>query len=188
MTLIFRYIRAILRVSGRLPGNLKAKLHGVKIGKGSSIAWGARIFRAKNSKVVLGKNCKVHPTAILAAHPNGSIVIGNNCSINPFCVIYGHGGLQIGNNVRIAAHTTIIPANHIYEMQNDKLIHTSLRRQGIVIGDDVWIGSGVKILDGVVIGGNTIIGAGSVVTKSVTVPGIYGGIPAKLLKSHDHDG
>lgn len=69
-----------------------------------------------------------------------------------------------------------------------KMIHTDLRRRGVVIGNDVWIVSGVKVLDGVTIVGNTIIAAGAVVTKSITVPGIYGGVPATLIKSHFLDG
>jgi len=42
----------------------------------------------------------------------GDITIGDNCSVNPFTIVYGHGGTRIGNGVRIAAHTVIIPAHH----------------------------------------------------------------------------
>ena len=47
----------------------------------------------------------------------------------------------------------------------------------VIIGNNVWLGSNVKVLKGVSIGDNSIISAGSVVTKSVP-----GGIPAKVIK------
>ena len=53
----------------------------------------------------------------------------------------------------------------------------------ISIGNDVWIGSCVKILQGVTIGDGAIIGAGAVVTKDVGPYGIYAGVPAKKIKS-----
>jgi acetyltransferase-like isoleucine patch superfamily enzyme len=52
----------------------------------------------------------------------------------------------------------------------------------VVIGDDVWIGAGAKILAGARIAKGCVIGANAVV-KGATVPfGVYGGIPARLLK------
>ena len=111
-------------------------------------------------------------------------MFGDNCSINPYCIIYGHGGLEVGNNVRIAAHTTIIPANHKYEFVGGKMTHTGVNKMGIKIGDNVWIGSGVKILDGVEIPNDVIVGAGAVISRTIDVPGVYAGVPAKLIKEN----
>lgn len=185
MTSIHRRLRAFLRYASMLPGNIKARIRGVELGRGSRFSWGAKVFNSENSKVVFGKNCRILTGAIIAPHPDGSIVFGDNCSINPYCMIYGHGGLRVGDNVRIAAHTTIVPANHMYDFQDGRMTHSDLAREGVVIGDDVWIGSGVRILDGVEITGQIIIGAGAVVTRSLEVPGVYGGVPAKLIRRHE---
>ncbi|MDF0533016.1 acyltransferase [Shewanella sp. A32] len=53
----------------------------------------------------------------------------------------------------------------------------------IVIGNNVYIGSGVIILPGVTIGDNVIIGAGSVVTKSLEAENVYAGVPARKIKT-----
>ena len=97
-------------------------------------------------------------------------------------VIYGQGGVVIGNNVRIAAHTVIVPSNHIFTDTTIPIYLQGLSKKGIVIKDDVWLGAGVKVLDGVTIETGCVIGANSVVTKSTDSYGIYIGVPARLLK------
>lgn len=52
----------------------------------------------------------------------------------------------------------------------------------INIGNDVWLGANVIILDGVTISDGCIVGAGAVVTKNMPPYSVVGGIPAKLIK------
>ena len=52
----------------------------------------------------------------------------------------------------------------------------------IIIGNDVWIGTGASIIDGVQIGDGAVVLAGAVVTKDVPAYAIVGGVPAKVLK------
>ena len=49
------------------------------------------------------------------------------------------------------------------------------------IGNNVYFGSNSTILP-VSICDNVVIGAGAVVTKNITVPGVYAGNPAKKLR------
>jgi len=98
-------------------------------------------------------------------------------------MIYGNGGLKIGNNVRIATHTIIIPADHSFEDLSIPIMLQAEKRKGIIIDDDVWIGASVKILDGVKIGRGCVIGAGSVVNHSIPDYSVAVGVPAKVIKS-----
>jgi acetyltransferase-like isoleucine patch superfamily enzyme len=111
----------------------------------------------------------------------GDIHIGDNCSLNPFAIVYGHGGVRIGNGVRIAAHTVIVPAMHSDSAEGKALFESGITAHGIEIADNVWLGAGVAILDGVRIGRNSIIGAGSVVTKSVPANTTVAGVPARVI-------
>jgi acetyltransferase-like isoleucine patch superfamily enzyme len=112
----------------------------------------------------------------------GSIVIGDRTSINPFSILYGHGGLQIGSDVLIAAHVTIIPANHRFDKADVPIRKQGETRLGITIGDDVWIGTGARILDGVTVGHGSVVAAGAVVAHDVPPYSVVAGVPARLIK------
>lgn len=54
--------------------------------------------------------------------------------------------------------------------------------ENIEIGNDVWIGANVIVVDGVKIGDGVIVAAGSVITKNIPPYTIVGGIPAKIIR------
>jgi acetyltransferase-like isoleucine patch superfamily enzyme len=132
-------------------------------------------------KIIIGEKTELSYGVLLMTY-GGSIEIGRNCSINPYSVLYGHGNLKIGNNVLIAGHCLIIPANHKFDNLNLPINAQGESRKGIIIEDDVWIGSGCQILDGVTIRSGAIIAAGSVVNKNVESNCVFGGVPAKFIK------
>jgi len=53
-----------------------------------------------------------------------------------------------------------------------------------IIGDNVVIGSGAKVLGGITVGNNVIIGANAVVVQSVPDNVVVGGVPAHILRHH----
>jgi serine acetyltransferase len=132
--------------------------------------------------ITIGEKSELLHGVILMTY-GGNIVIGNKCSINPYAILYGHGNLTIGNNVLIAGHCLIIPANHIFEDIRRPINSQGETRKGIIIEDNVWIGAGCRILDGVTIGTGAVVAAGAVVSKNVCSNTVVGGIPAKLIKN-----
>lgn len=56
------------------------------------------------------------------------------------------------------------------------------RREGIVVGSDVWIGNGARILSGVVVGDGAVIGTGAVVTRDVPPFTFVAGNPARVVR------
>lgn len=50
-----------------------------------------------------------------------------------------------------------------------------------IVGDNVIIGSGAKVLGGISIGDNVIIGANAVVIESIPAGVVVGGVPARIL-------
>ena len=113
---------------------------------------------------------------------DGWISMGNNCTVNSYAILYGHGGLQIGNGVRIAPQVMLMPMNHIYKDPHVPIRKQGIRTQGVKIEDDVWFGAGAVVLDGVTIGQGSVIGAGAVVTKDIPPYSVAVGVPAQVIK------
>ena len=154
----------------------------IRIGKSNKIYSRVQFVINYGGEINIGNNNEFLFGVCLMTY-GGSIRIGDNCSINPYTIIYGHGkGTIIGDNVLIAGHCMIIPSNHIYNDINIPINKQGEKSKGIVIEDDVWLGTGVKILDGVKIGKGAIVAAGAVVNSDVPSYSVYAGIPAKKIK------
>jgi len=173
-----------------------AALVGAKTGSGVIVMRGAVLNREYGGTIAIGPGTIVHRGAMLLPY-GGFIRLGKRCRINPYSVIYGHGGLTIGDYVRIAAHCVIVPANHGVALDGGLIADQPLTKRGVRIGNDVWLGAGVRVLDGAVIGEGCVVAAGAVVRGELEPYGIYAGVPARLvrmrtpttayLKDHRHE-
>jgi len=108
---------------------------------------------------------------------------GDNVSIHQMCYLDATGGLTIGSDVSIAHGTTIMTADHNYQAEGYLIREAPVIMAPVVIGNNVWIGAGVRILSGVTIGDNCVVGAGAVVTKSIPANSLAVGSPARVIKS-----
>lgn len=95
-------------------------------------------------------------------HKGCKVMIGKGCSIS--------------HNVRMYTSSKMPD----YDFSQKDIVPDKIGN--IVIEDYVWIGANVFINPGVTIGRNCVVGANSVVTKDLEENGIYGGVPAKLIR------
>ena len=112
-----------------------------------------------------------------------SVSIGRNVSINDFVHIWGAGGVTIGDNTLVAAHSVISSQTHDVEALERGVLYrqTHLARE-VRIGRNVWIGSGAVILPGITIGDDSVVAAGAVVTKNVPPKTLVAGVPAQAVR------
>jgi len=94
------------------------------------------------------------------------VVLGNNVRIAGDCYLAGYPGHPINAKLRALG-----------EQDDD------LQVGDIILEDDVWLATGVKVMPGVTIGRGTIVAAGSIVTKSLPSYVLAGGVPAAVIKS-----
>lgn len=80
----------------------------------------------------------------------------------------------------IAAHCYIIDSDHGMK-QNINMMEQENTVEKVVIGNDVWLGSGVKVLKGSVIKDGAVVGANAVVKQTVQENCIVAGVPAKVI-------
>ena len=104
------------------------------------------------------------------------IKFGKRVFINHSFTAMSVGGIEIGDNVQIGPHVTIVTDNHDFE---NRYI---LKCKPVRICRNVWIGANVTILPGIRVGENAVIAAGAVVTKDVPDNAIVGGNPAKVIR------
>jgi len=184
-------MRPIGAIVGRLRHRIRVKRlnrkPGIRIAPSSYIARSARIQTdfdgcSFGGRILISKGVSLSEGVIITPY-GGSIEIEPNTYIGPYCVLYGHGGLTIGRNTMIGAHTVIVPANHGFGAVDVPMNRQPLTQKGISIGEDVWIGSGCRVLDGVRIGNGAVIGAGSVVSRDIDAYAIAYGAPAVVARS-----
>lgn len=161
-------------VSVQVPGQ-------IRIGRGSTVHRMVRLQASRGGEIAIGRNCALHDGTVLRTFL-GRIEIGDETSLNPYCVIYGRGGVTIGRGCRIATHTSIVAQNHVFDDLDRPIREQGLTSQGITIGDDVWIGANVTVLDGAVIGAGAVVAAGAVVRGEIPPGAVVGGVPARVLK------
>ncbi|MEU9171168.1 acyltransferase [Streptomyces sp. NPDC048420] len=141
---------------------------------------GERCYVAE-SAAVFPDRLRLGDDSYIAAHAyiTGELSAGSDCTLNPFTTV--RGNVVLGDGVRVGAHTSLLGFNHT--MAPDRpVFRQPLTTRGIRVGDDVWIGSHVVIVDGVTIGDHCVIGAGSVVTRDLPAWSVAAGNPARVLR------
>jgi acetyltransferase-like isoleucine patch superfamily enzyme len=140
------------------------------------------------SNTSIDRNLWLHCGGTWENLDHGFFIIGENSFIGCNGVMGAGGGIRIGNNVLIGQNVNLHSENHIFADEGHLIREQGVSYQGIVIEDDVWIGSKVTIVDGVQVGRGSIVGAGSVVTKSIPPYSIVVGVPAKVIGSRSSQG
>lgn len=100
--------------------------------------------------------------------------------IGKFCSIAADVMFLLGGEHRKDFISTY-PFNALMESFNHIEGHPASKGD-IIVGNDVWIAHGAKILSGVTIGDGAIIAANSLVTKDIPPYAIAMGSPAKVVK------
>lgn len=115
----------------------------------------------------------VAPTAIVA--PNSEV--GDGCAVMNGAII---NGAKIGKDCVINTGAVI---EHACELSDNVFVGPNATLcGGVTVGPDCFIGAAVTVINGVRICGGAIVGAGAVVTRNITEPGTYAGVPALRIK------
>jgi acetyltransferase-like isoleucine patch superfamily enzyme len=120
-----------------------------------------------------------------AATPESMIEIGDGVQINNNAFLKSEGpGIRIGARALLGSEVTIYDSD-FHDLRPNRRRDGQPRVGAVELGEDVFVGDGVKILKGVSIGAHSVIGAGSVVTRSIPVGVIAAGNPARVIRPLD---
>lgn len=163
----------------------------LKIGKHSYV---------NQSSCFEGENIIRTDTTLLNTSLGYGTYIGNRClfvnsNIGRFCSIGDEVRIVRGQHpsrVFVSTHPAFYSINSSLSFVNegkfdDFSFADDKNKLSLIIENDVWIGTGVRILEGVTIGNGAIIASGAVVTKDVSPYTIVGGVPAKVISKRFDD-
>lgn len=117
----------------------------------------------------------------------GRLRIGDDVHIGADCLIDLEGPVDIGRG------STLSPRVIVMTHTDPGSTHGSpwceqfpVEREGIVIGEDCWIGAGATLLSGATIGNRVAVGACALVRGSLEEGAVYAGVPARRIETKSH--
>lgn len=143
---------------------------------------GERAVFINSANIRIGDDCLIQDRVYFRAGLDGHIHIGDGAAVNSYVQLYGHGGIDIGDNAQVGPNTVITTTGHDY-LSSD----LDSNYAGIKIGNRAWIGANCTILPGITIGDHAVIGAGAVVAKDIPPNCVALGVPARVIRHFEKD-
>ena len=122
----------------------------------SGATLGDRVFLAQDASIAcesltIGDRTYVAKGCVL----RDRITMGEDCTLNPYVTLAGR--VTLGDGVRVASFAALYGFNHVFDDLEIPIWWQGLDEQGIVVEDDVWIGTHVVICDGVTVGAHSVL-------------------------------
>lgn len=135
-------------------------------------------------KIRIGSNVRIDDFCILS----GDIKIGSFVHISSYCALYGAYGIVLDDFSGLSPRVTVFSATD--DFGGDYLINpmcpsdtTNVTGGLVTISRYVQIGAGTTIMPNLKVGEGSVVGAMSFVNRELESWIVYGGIPAKKIKS-----
>ena len=140
-------------------------------------------------RIRLGADCRVSGITTFSGRTSGdrtpSLEVGSNVDIGWQNTIAVGRRVVIGDHCRLAGQVFLAgyPGHPIDPAARARgEAETEDQVGDIILEEDVWLATGVKVMGGVRIGRGTIVAAGSVVTRDLPPMVLAGGVPARVLR------
>lgn len=136
------------------------------------------IYRCDGADI---RTMNVFPGLTLAG-PARNLSVGAGTFINLACFIELVAPVRIGADCQLGMQAMIVTSHH--ESDVDGRVSRTPVGKPVTIGDRVWLGARATVLPGVTLTDDVVVAAGAVVTADCDTPGVYAGVPARLVRSH----
>lgn len=113
---------------------------------------------------------------------DGDIELGDHTNLGFHCEIFSGSRVSVGRHGLFAAQAYLVGGGHEFEDAERAVVDQPRVSKGIALGDNVWLGTGAKVLDGVRLGNDVVVGANAVVNADLPDGAIAAGVPARVLR------
>jgi acetyltransferase-like isoleucine patch superfamily enzyme len=137
-----------------------------------------------NRGIRLGQGVFLGRGTILSCK-DGDIELGDNVNIGFHSEVFSGSTVTVGRYGLFAAYTYLVGGGHDFDRPEVPVIEQERRSRGIALGENVWLGTGAKVMDGVRIGRDVVVGAGAVVTEDLPDGVVAVGVPARVVRRRD---
>ena len=184
------------RFWGTLALHVKARLLGVRVGRGVAAHGPVGLMRWPGGEISIGDNVQMisswrratactlaAPVRLRVFGPGAAIEVGDGSELSGTSITARSTRISIGRKVLLAPNCVIVDSDfHAPWPCEDRATQPGMERDApVVIDDYAWIGMRSIILKGVHIGRGAIVGAGSVVTRDVPAGCTVAGVPARPI-------
>lgn len=183
-----QYYRTVLKSMGenvKIGRNVKINHpEFISIGNNVTICDDVTLTARGEGGIEIGDNVVLNDRVYLDTESpaEGYIKIGARTYLGTGTTLFGHKGLEIGEDCLFAQNITLTPYSHIFEDPNRIIFSQGGHSKKVTIGRDVYVGMGVCILYSGDIGEGSVIGSGAVVVKPIPPYSVAVGNPARVIR------
>jgi acetyltransferase-like isoleucine patch superfamily enzyme len=154
-----------------------------RLGDGVIFEEGVLVFHPEN--IEIADNVYVGHRAVLKGYHRNRLVIGSHTWIGQDAFLHSAGGITVGAAVGIGPRVCVLTSQHVPDdaRLDVPVLFCPLESAPVTLADGCDVGIGAIILPGVTIGEGAIIGAGAVVADDVPAFEVWGGVPARCLRT-----
>ncbi len=176
------------KLKGKIELSSNAKFADIRIGFGHVPIFDkyrSRTIFSNEGTIMFHGRAKIGHGGKIAVTRGAELALGNRFNMSAESTIYCNHKISFGNYNLLSWNVQIMDSDlHAIYNQDDIGVQINPPKP-IITGDSVWFGSRSNILKGVNIASNCIIASQANVVHSLEQSHcIYGGNPAKLIKSH----
>jgi putative colanic acid biosynthesis acetyltransferase WcaF len=137
-------------------------------------AWRAFLLRSFGAE--LGKNCHIYSRARIWAPWN--LRCDELATIADDAIVYNPALVTMGSHAIVSQEAYLCGATHDYDDPKFPLV-----AMPIAIGARAWICARATVQPGLTVGEGAVLALGAVATKNLEPWTVYGGVPAKKIKT-----
>jgi acetyltransferase-like isoleucine patch superfamily enzyme len=160
--------------------------HKIRLGDGVTVDDGV-LLDAKgtsNRGIDVGNGVFLGRGTILSCK-DGDIALGEHTNLGFHCEIFSGSSVVVGRHGLFAAQAYLVGGGHEFEAPGVAVVDQPRVSRGITLGDNVWLGTGAKVLDGVRVGSDVVVGANAVVNADLPDGVVAAGVPAKVVRRRE---
>jgi acetyltransferase-like isoleucine patch superfamily enzyme len=192
-------VHPVTRVRHRVASDVivtALRARGVGIDAGVRFLGRPIVSRARDSEIHIGADSRLvsrsdrtalgvnHAVVLRTLLPGAVLVLGRNLGMSGGSICAARR-VTIGDGSLLGANVTVVDTD-FHPLDSEERWSAGIpvpeEADEVVIGRNVFLGTGVIVLKGSVIGDNSVIGAGAVVSGTIPSGVIAAGNPARVLR------